>query len=309
MTESRRLVGRDPVFRTALEMAQRAALSRGPVLLVGPSGSGKSAMARFIHRCRPGPSGPLEEWHAASVPSELFEAELFGVERGAATGVAPRPGLFERTAGGTVCLLGLELLSPPQQASLLRILEGRPFTRLGGSRPLTARVLLLAAFSEPPESLLSRGQLRQDLLFRLDLLRIHLPALAERPGDLPLLCRHFLRQACRRARRPVPALSPELLAALAAHPWPGNLRELAQRMEGLALLDREVLTVEDLPASFWIEEPAPVRALERRLTLTELKDVYIRFVLARVGGNRTRAARWLGISRKALWAHLRRGSA
>ncbi|MGC8762308.1 MAG: sigma 54-interacting transcriptional regulator [Acidobacteriota bacterium] len=308
MTEPRRLVGRDPAFRTALELARRAALSRGPVLLVGPSGSGKSAIARFIHRCRPGGPGPFEEWHAASVPGELFEAELLGVERGAATGVAPRAGLFERVAGGTVCLVGLELLGSGQQASLLRILEGRPFTRLGGSRPLTARCLVLAAFSDPPQSLLARGRLRQDLLFRLDLLRIDLPALADRPGDIPLLSRHFLRQACRRGRRPVPTLSPELLEALAAHPWPGNLRELAQRMESLALLDREVLTADDLPASFWLEEPAPVRALERRLTLEELKDAYIRFVLARVGGNRTRAARWLGISRKALWAHLRRGS-
>jgi arginine utilization regulatory protein len=308
MTEPRRLVGRDPAFRTALELARRAALSRGPVLLVGPTGSGKSAVARFIHRCRPGATGPFEEWHAASIPADLFEAELFGVDRGAATGVAPRPGLFERAAGGTVCLSGLELLGSGQQASLLRILEGRPFTRLGGSRPLSARALVLAAFSEPPESLLARGQLRQDLLFRLDLLRIDLPALADRPGDIPLLCRHFLRQACRRTRRTVPVLSPELLAALTAHPWPGNLRELAQRMEALALLNREVLTPEDLPSSFWLEEPAPVRALERRLTLEELKDAYIRFVLARVGGNRTRAARWLGISRKALWAHLRRGS-
>lgn len=308
MTASRRLVGRDPAFRTAVELARRAALSRGPVLLVGPTGSGKSALAAFIHACRPSAPGPFEEWHAASVPAELFEADLFGVERGTATGVAPRPGLFERAGKGTVCLSGLELLGSGQQASLLRILEGRPYTRLGGGRPLTAQALVLAAFSDPPESLVARGQLRKDLLYRLDLLRIDLPALPDRPEDIPLLARHFLKEACRKFRRPVPALSEDLLRALAGHSWPGNLRELEQRMEGLALLEREVLSAEDLPGSFWLGEPAPVRALERRLTLEELKDAYIRFVLARVGGNRSRAARWLGISRKALWAHLRRTS-
>ncbi|MEW5763742.1 MAG: sigma-54-dependent transcriptional regulator [Acidobacteriota bacterium] len=306
MRPSRRPLGRDPAFRAALALAEKAASAPGPVLLVGPTGSGKSRLARYIHDLRLPKPGTFTEWHAPGVPSSLLEAEFFGVERGAATGVAPRAGIFEESGTGTLCLSGVEWLAPDKQAALLRILEGSPFQRIGGGRRLTCQARVLAAFSEPPELLVARGQLRQDLLFRLDVLRIHLPALGERTGDIPLLARHFLRAACRQSGRSVPEMAPSLIEALSKRPWPGNLRELARCMEGLALSGGTLLVPEDLPAEFWMAEPPAADALRRRLTLEELKDAYIRFVLARTSGNRTRAARWLGISRKALWAHLRR---
>jgi DNA-binding NtrC family response regulator len=237
-----------------------------------------------------------------------MEAELFGVGHGAATGVEERPGVFEVAGRGTLCLTGLEHMEGSQQAALLRIVDHQTFERIGGGGSHQAEARFLATFQEPPEALIRRGLLRADLLYRLDVVRLELPTLAQRRSDVASLALHFLKAACRKAHASVPEMSRDLIHALETHPWPGNLRELAQRMEALALFEAEVVTAEMLPASFWAE-PAPVEdALSRRLTLAELRDGYIRAVLARVGGNRSRAARWLGLSRKALWAHLRRTS-
>lgn len=302
------LVGKDPVFRSAVALARRLAASRSPILLVGATGTGKSHLARLIHQWGSHPAAPFVEWNAGAVPEALMEAELFGVRHGAATGVEERPGVFEAAGRGTLCLTGLEHLQVPQQAALLRIVDHQTFERIGGGGILRAEARVLAIFQEPPEALIRRGLLRADLLYRLDVVRLELPTLAQRRSDVSLFALHFLKSACRKHRSSVPELSQDLICALERHHWPGNLRELSQRMEALALLDAEVVTAEMLPASFWAD-PAPVEdALSRRLTLAELKDGYIRAVLARVGGNRSRAARWLGLSRKAIWAHLRRTS-
>jgi DNA-binding NtrC family response regulator len=250
----------------------------------------------------------LLEWHAGAVSETLLESELFGVARGTATDVRERPGIFESAGEGILCLSGIEGLDLGRQAALLRVLEGRTFQRLGASRPVRFEALLLAAFSLPPETLVARGKLRSDLLYRLDVLRITLPPLASRTEDIIPLARHFLRQACRTHKRPLPKMSPDLEKALCEAPWPGNLRELAQRMEASALTGGEILTAEDLPSQFWLGDDAVAEGLRRRMTLDELKAAYSRAVLARVGGNRTKAASWLGISRKALWAQLRRGA-
>jgi transcriptional regulator with PAS, ATPase and Fis domain len=277
------------------------------VILVGPTGSGKSHVARLIHESGAHPSSPFREWQAGASPETLIETELLGVRRGAATGVEGRAGLFESAGLGTLCLVGVETLQPHQQAILLRILEERTVVRVGGGRSVRMEARILACFSDPPEELVGRGLLRADLFYRLDVIRIDLPPLCRRTEDLPLLAEHFLRASCRSLQRPLPSIGDGLLRALKAHPWPGNLRELAQRMEGLAQTGSDPLTEGDLPASFWLQGRPGEYALDRRLTLEELKDAYIRSVLARVGGNRTQAARWLGISRKALWDHLRRG--
>jgi len=302
------LVGKDPVFRAAVALARRLAASRSPILLVGATGTGKSHLARLIHQWGSHPAAPFAEWNAGGVPEALMEADLFGVGHGAATGVEQRPGVFESVGRGTLCLTGLEHLEVSQQAALLRIVDHQTFERIGGGGSLHAEARVLATFQEPPEALIRRGLLRADLLYRLDVVRLELPTLAQRRSDVALLALHFLKSACRRNRTSVPELSQDLIHALEAHHWPGNLRELSQRMEALALFEAQAVTAAMLPASFWAE-PAPVEdALSRRLTLAELKDGYIRAVLARVGGNRSRAARWLGLSRKALWAHLRRTS-
>ncbi len=301
-----RTLGRDPAFKTALRLAEKAAQGRSPVVLVGRTGSGKSHLARYLHARRPDPQSTFLEWNAGGVPAELLEANLFGMEKGTATGVSGRRGVFEAVGNGTLCLTGIEMLHPSQQAALLRVLEGGILQRIGGTKALKNQALIIASFSEPPEILSAKGLLRPDLLYRLDVMRIHIPDLCERSEDIPVMAGHFLRLACRRLKRSTPNMSAGLLDALCAHRWPGNVRELAQRMEGLALAGGDPLTAEDLPGHFWVDDTPLDTALKQRLTLDELKDAYIRSVLARVGGNRTQAARWLGISRKSLWAHLRR---
>lgn len=300
------VIGKDPAFKATLALAKRVAPGRSPVVIVGPTGSGKSQLAHLLHLLGPHPAAPFLEWNAGEVPETLLEAALLGVSRGAATGVSPRPGLFETAGEGTVCLAGVEHLSAAQQAILLRVIEHPTFERVGGGT-VKSRARILAAFAEPPEGLVGKRLLRPDLLFRLDVIRLELPPLVQRSGDVPALATHFLKSACRGLGRPAPGLSGPLLEALSARVWPGNLRELSQCMEGLALSGlHDPLTVDDLPSSFWLGANPVEDALRSRLTLAELKDAYIRSVLARVGGNRSQAARWLGVSRKALWVHLSR---
>ncbi len=303
-----RLIGNDPVFKAALLLARRAAPARGPVVLVGPTGSGKSLLARFIHEHGAHPAAPFQEWSAGAVPATLLESELLGVERGVATGVTERPGIFEAAGHGTICLAGLEEMSFAQQAILLRVLEAGTVERVGGHRLARVQARIITTFQDPPETLASASKLREDLLYRLDLFRIELPPLCARGGDISALFSHFLRLACSKLKRPVPQVAPSLARALDGHSWPGNVRELEQRAQALACLGKESLDVQDMPPSFWIAGDAVSEAARHRLTLEELKDRYIREVLVRVGGKRTEAARWLGISRKALWERLKRAS-
>lgn len=303
-----RLIGKDPAFKAALSLARRAAPARGPIVIVGPTGSGKSLMARFIHEHGASPAAAFQEWSAGGVPATLLESELLGVERGVATGVAERPGIFEAAGRGTICLSGLEDMTFSQQAILLRVIETGTVERIGGHRSARAQARLIATFQDPPAMLVSSAKLRQDLFYRLDLFRIELPPLGARSEDIPTLFNHFLRAACMKGKRAVPQVAPALSQALLGHSWPGNVRELQQRAEAMAFLGKETLGIEDLPPSFWIAgEPVP-EALRHRLTLEELKDLYIREVLVLVGGRKTEAARWLGISRKALWERLKRAS-
>jgi len=301
-----RLIGKDPIFRSAVSLARKAAASRSPLLIQGAMGTGKSHLARWVHGQGSGADAPFLEWNVSSVPESLFESEFLGVEPGTATGVEARAGGCESVESGTLCLTGLELLPQRQQAVLLRVLEERSLLRVGGQRPRTVNARFIALFQENPDSLSARGLLRRDLLYRLDVIRIDLPPLGLRRGDVPLLLHYFMRRALHGKRKRPPELSGDLLEALRDHAWPGNLRELAQIAEALALGGDDRCTRDHLPASFWLRGDPLAHGLTQRMTLAELKDAYIRHVLARVDGNRTRAANWLGISRKALWEHLKR---
>ena len=300
------LLGKDPAFRAAVKVAEKAAASQSPAVFLGQTGTGKSHLARWMARRGPQPEAELVEWNASAVSSTLFEAELFGVEAGAATGVTARPGICEAAGEGMLCFSGIENLPHSFQAAMLRLVAEKSLTRVGGAVSRSVRARFLFAFQEPPESLAAKGLLRSDLLYRLDVIRIELPPLSRRKADILPLFRHFLSQACKAAKRRPPEASRDLLEQIESHPWPGNLWQLRQTAHLLAGTGSHTITAEDLPPHFWIRGDAIEDSVSRRLTLSEMRDAYIMEVLAKVGGNRSQAARWLGISRKALWEHLKR---
>jgi two-component system response regulator HydG len=306
------------LFRTknralAREIAalERAVELPSTVLIVGESGTGKDRLARALHDASSRAGRPFVRIDAANLSDELFESELFGHERGAFTGaVSAQRGLLEAAAEGTAYLDEVSSLSPAAQAKFLRVLQERTFRRLGGtaSHPFRAR-LVVSSRRELP-ALVEEGVFRPDLFYRIDVVTIRLPPLAERREDVLPLARLFLRRAARAYDRPARRFSPEAEEALARHRWPGNVRELLHVVERavLAAASSEV-GPPDLPAgSFNSPESLIAAAVERRWTLKELTDVYIAETLRRAGGNRTLAARRLGISRKSLWERARRKS-
>jgi two-component system response regulator HydG len=293
---------------TALE---RAVDLQSTVLIVGDSGTGKDRLARALHDASARFDRPFIRVDAANLSDELFESELFGHERGAFTGaVTAKRGLFEVAADGTAYLDDVSSLSAAAQAKFLRVLQEKTFRRLGGvtSHPFRAR-LVVSSRRELP-TLVEQGIFRPDLFYRIDVVSIRLPRLAERPEDILPLGRGFLARAARAYGRPARRFTEEAEAALQRHPWPGNIRELLHVVERAALTAVEpAVSAEDLPlGSFGSPEAILGAAVERRWTLRELTQAYIEETLRRAGGNRTLAAKRLGVSRKSLWERSRKKS-
>ncbi len=299
---------RDAGFRRLLDLADRAARSRANVLITGESGTGKNRLARFLHERSSRSAGPFVEVACANLPKELIESELFGHERGAFTDAREeRGGRFEQASTGTLFLDEVQEIDPALQAKILRAIEEKRFERLGGTRTLEVDIRILASTREDPASLVARGRLREDLLYRLDVVRLHIPPLRERPGDVPLLARAFLDEAVARHDLTPRRLSPAAIAALARHSWPGNVRELRHAIESAAVLaGGEILEAADLPAGLSVASPANLRAAASEgMTLDRLQEAYVDEVLRRTRGNKSAAARILGIHRKTLHEHLR----
>jgi DNA-binding NtrC family response regulator len=297
-----------------LELAERVARSQSNVLIVGESGSGKSVLARRIHASGPRAAGPFVEIACANLSEELIESELFGHEKGAFTDAhAERVGRFEQAQGGTVLIDGVTELPPAVQTKLLRVLQERTFERLGGNRTIAADVRFLASCGPDIEARVAAGSFREDLFYRLDVVRLTLPPLRERGDDAVRLARRFLAEM-RRPRGPS-RLAPQALDFIRGHAWPGNVRELRNTIESALLrahgpavrhqdLTRGPETVEPTPADDI--EAFFTTAADRSLTLAALEARYIREVLRRTGGNFSAAARLLGIHRKTLLDKRRR---
>ncbi len=291
---------------TALE---RALDLPSTVLLVGESGTGKDRLARALHDASLRSERPFVRVDAANLSDELFESELFGHERGAFTGaVTAKRGLLEVAGDGTVYLDEVSSLSPAAQAKFLRVLQERTFRRLGGvtSHPFRAR--LVVSSRRALAALVEQGSFRPDLFYRIDVVSLRLPALTERREDVLPLARTFLKRAARTYGTPARRFTKDAEAALERHTWPGNVRELLHLVERAALAAAAPeVSADDLPmGSFGAPEALLAAAVERRWTLKELSDVYIEETLRRAGGNRTLAAKRLGISRKSLWERARR---
>ena len=296
------IVTSDARLLEALALVDRVAPTDVPVLVTGESGTGKELVARRIHARSARAAGPFVAVNAAALPESLAESELFGHERGAFTGAdRARAGRFEEAHGGTLFLDEIGELAPALQAKLLRVLEDRRVRRLGSEKDVTVDVRLVAATNRDLAREAETGGFRRDLYFRLAVVPVALPPLRERPGDVPLLARHFVSRLAARHRLPEPELTPEALDALGAQGWPGNVRELRNALEravvvrgGLAIRAEDVrpAAASGAPALTLDEETR-----EREAALEALRQS---------GGNRDAAARKLGISVRTLYYRLRR---
>ena len=304
------IVGRSPKIEQALALADKVARHPSTVLITGESGTGKELIARHIHEASPRAARPFVAVNCGAIPEALLESELFGHAKGAFTGAtAERQGLFEEAHEGTLFLDELGDLPVPLQVKLLRALQEGEVRRVGDNASRSVDVRLVAATARDLESDVAEGKFRADLYYRINVVRIHLPALRERSEDIPELVRHFVDRFNRRLGLHVTGLSAGAMRALVDYPWPGNVRELENVVErAMVLTDGPQLDVEQLPA---LATPAPRPDGASPLDLSvkrrteELERVLIKEALERTRGNRTRAAKLLDLSHRALLYKIR----
>ena len=302
------LVAESEAMKRVLDVAERAARSDSTVLLTGESGVGKSAVARWIHARSARASHAMVELNCAALPAALVEAELFGVRRGAYTDAREdRAGLFMQANEGTLFLDEVGEMAIEAQPKLLAAIERGVVRPVGATRDHATDVRVVAATNRALDEAVRAGSFRADLYHRLDVVRIDIPPLRERAADLPALVDRLLDQLALRTRRHVDGITDEALRWLGTRPWPGNVRALSNALERAAMLaDHDVLTLTDFTEhardeddARWLED-----AESRQWTLADLERRYVDRVLARHGGNKTKAARALGIDRTTLWRKL-----
>jgi len=313
------LVGEDVSLRKVFAGLQRAAATDTTVLLEGESGTGKELFARSLHALSPRSDAPFVAINCAAIPETLLETELFGHEKGAFTGaVARKPGKFEMAHRGTLFLDEIGDLPLALQAKILRALEEKRFERVGGTASVQVDVRLVAATNRGLRAAVAARRFREDLYFRLSVFPITVPPLRDRPGDIPLLARHFVDRFCRDMKKKPLALSPAVLEQLQSYRWPGNVRELQNCIERAVILaDGEALQPRHLNLSFAQpaaeEAPSPWTQLDisgslaeaTRRIAAELERVKLEEALREGGGNKGRAAELLQISYKMFAAKLK----
>jgi len=308
LAEESRMVGASPVLEAIKGQIARVAATKATVLVRGESGAGKELVARAIHEASDRRNGPFVCMNCAALSETLLESELFGHEKGAFTGATERKaGKFETAHKGTLMLDEIGEMSPAIQAKFLRVLEGHPFERVGGSHRVQVDVRVVAATNRDLEQAVVAGEFRRDLYFRLKVVEILVPPLRKRPEDIEPLARHYLRRFAAEAGRRVRDFTPAALHALATYHWPGNIRELRNVVERAVVLSGgDLIDIHDLALSQLSsagetgrktgDRPAPFTPL----TLDELERRHVQATLEAVGGNKTKAATMLGIERSTL---------
>jgi two-component system NtrC family response regulator len=299
------VVGEAPATRAALELVRKVAATDSTVLLRGESGTGKDLFARTLHAMSKRSGGPWVKVNCGALPEALLESELFGHEKGAFTGaVRQKPGRFEDAHGGTLFLDEIGEMPVSLQVKLLQAIEEKTFTRVGGNKPLTVDARIITATNRPLEDMVRSRTFREDLFFRLNVFPIVLPPLRERPGDVPRLVEHVLR----RHGAPPDKVTPEALRALAGYAFPGNVRELEHTIErALILAGAETITSAHLsfaqtPSSetaAWVPRIPP-----EGLSLEALEKELILQALELAAGNKSAAARLLGLTRRTLYSRM-----
>ncbi|HKI02943.1 MAG TPA: sigma-54 dependent transcriptional regulator [Thermoanaerobaculia bacterium] len=303
----RGLVGADPKLLRILELTGRVAPTDASVLITGESGTGKELIAEALHKNSRRKAGPFVKVNLGGISSTLFESEMFGHVKGAFTDArADRKGRFEMADGGTIFLDEIGEIDPSAQVKLLRVLQDRSYEVLGSSQTRTVDVRVISATNRDLSEMVAKGQFREDLLYRLNLIAVRLPPLRERREDVPLLARHFLDLCARTYRTGPVALADRALGWLRDQPWPGNIRQLKQTLERAVLvLDGGRLDAADLVALSGLEEreargttalPSP-----GSMTLDEMEKAMIVKCMRHYEGNVTRVAEALGLSRAALY--------
>ena len=295
-----------PSMAKVMELAATVAPSKSTVLLTGESGTGKEVMARRIHDLS-GRSGLFVPVHCAALNANLLESELFGHEKGAFTGAESRQrGRFEIAAGGTVFLDEIGEIDAQTQVKLLRVIESRSFERVGGTEPVKTDARLIAATNRDLRKMVAEGSFREDLFYRLSVVNLQLPPLRERREEIPGLAEHFLKEFATENNRDIKGFTPELMEMLVQAPWVGNIRELRNTIEFMTVTSSTgELGIENLPPDFQ-EEAAPAAGNPHgnALSLEENNYELIKQALKQCNGNRTAAAKLLGISRRTLHRRL-----
>ena len=320
------IIGSSPQMRKLLEKAQQVASSRSTVLITGESGTGKELFAHALHAWSPRKRRPFVAVHCAALNENLLESELFGHERGAFTGAQERViGRFEKADRGTLFLDEIGEISLSTQVKLLRVLENRTLERVGGSTTIPVDVRLVAATNRDLKAMVKEGTFREDLFFRLNVVNLQLPPLREHPEDIPALLEHFLQELSQDNGKEIHGIARDALEVLTAYAWPGNIRELRNCVERMVVMTRgSLLTVTDIPQEIVdafatapapeTEEPKPeppasgtVPASQETappppmpLDIRSNELAAMKRALEQAGGNRTRAAEILGISRRTL---------
>jgi DNA-binding NtrC family response regulator len=301
------IVTASPNMEEILELARKVAASDSAVLISGESGTGKELVARAVHRLSPRSEGPLTDINCAAIQENLLESELFGHERGAFTGAMTRKlGLFELADSGTLFMDEIAELAPRLQSKLLRALEAGEFFRVGGTQKVSTDIRLLAATNRNIDHEVAEGNFREDLYYRINTLTITIPPLRDRPKDIPVLARHFLKL---QASANPPELTDDVLETLVQYSWPGNVRELRNIMERLAILRAgEEIRPQDLPRDLTggpKSDGASSSLVGQSVSLEDVERAHIEAVLQREDWHQGRTADTLGISPKTLYRKIR----
>ena len=312
LSPGRGVIGQSRAMRTVFDLARSIALRPINTLILGPTGTGKEVMARFIHQNSPRSKAPFIAVNCTAIPDTLFESAMFGIEKGVATGVNARKGLIEEASGGTLFLDELAEMNLANQAKLLRVLELGEVTRVGSAHAVPVDINLICATNVDLEKAVQEGRFREDFFYRVNVVELRLPPLNERDDDILLLAQSFLEKNCAEMKRPRLSLSPAVQGLLLRYAWPGNVRELSNEMKrAAALTPGKVVELEHLSprilstdtAQKYLSQQKKEEVKEVQFTsfnLQEMENKLVQQALKEAGGRKARAAELLGITREGL---------
>lgn len=300
------IVGTTPQMMQIMKTIEAVKDSASSVLICGETGTGKELVARALHFSSVRREKPFIAINCAAMPKELIESELFGCEKGAFTGaVSRRIGKFEEASGGTILLDEIGEIDPPLQAKLLRVLQEREIERLGSNRKIKVDFRLLSSTNRDLDKEIGAMKFREDLLYRINVVKIEIPPLRERKDDLPLLVAQFLKEFCAREQKKPVGVSGEVMSVMQEYHWPGNVRQLSNIIErAIVLAKGKEITLKDMPEELW-QAGQKAKAVSVRRTLKDLEIHAVKEALHVCNGNKSLAARNLGISRKAFYKRLK----